>query len=103
MDAIEMSGFSGQFEYMLLPMKKNGRQNKGHAFVYFLDQRDARAFQFHMDGRRVREKSEKCIATSCWEGHYSLEEVLAWDETARLFHRRSRFGVVMMSVETSLQ
>lgn len=46
---IHDSGFRGSFEYLFMPMKANGRRNQGHAFVSFLDPRQALLFQSVID------------------------------------------------------
>ena len=46
---IHDSGFRGSFEYLLMPMKADGRRNQGHVFVSFLDPRQALLFQCVVD------------------------------------------------------
>jgi hypothetical protein len=74
-DAMQASGFRGRFDYMYIPTKANGVQNKGYCFVSFCNYAEAVSFQAVMDGARVRKSSSKCVSTEVAAVHRPLEEL----------------------------
>jgi hypothetical protein len=46
---IQDSGFRGTWDFLFMPLKANGRRNKGLVFVNFLDPRQALIFQCVVD------------------------------------------------------
>lgn len=98
-EAVQASGFRGRFDYMHVPMKGNGVQNKGYSFVSFCNYAEAASFRAVMDGARVRESSGKCVSFEVASAHRPLEELAS---SPQLVHE-TRWGPIVFALKTAYQ
>lgn len=101
LEVIADSGFAGRFEFLYLPFKPRQSQNRGYAFVSFVDSAEARAFQQHMYGRKfTRRCSAKELVIEVANSHFSIDQVQA---ATRTHPAESFWGPVLMPhVQTSV-
>lgn len=93
LDAVEASGFRNTFEFLYLPTKPpRHSQNRGYAFVSFLDFEQARVFCAAMSGVRFDRASPKEVMLEEAREYRSLGDVRAVTKTQVQF---TKFGPVL--------